>query len=1241
MRRWGKWLVLLLVIVAALYLLLATRLGLQLALAVARTYAPGEIRVARFEGSWLGPLQLQELEYRTDGQFYRIGRLHLDWRPAALLQGRLDIAELEVEGVTAELGPVVARPEPESASFTPNFSLPLAIRIRTLDIRAVEIRRSGQPLLQFDGVRLVAQGEADRLQLGSLELVLPQGRLEASGEIGLVEQASTQLALQWSAELEPLHTLSGKARLTGDWRRLQLDYALEQPAPATLQLRLQQPFDALRWQALVELPQGSPRAFSAKWPDLQLMARIEASGDLQGAELQAQLTTDAGADALYPLHVQARVRDQGDGWRLDNARLQQPDTGGELRIAGHGLYGGFSQLNLDWTDLRWPPLPATESATSPAGHLEWSGTPQAYQVQLDTGIQGGGLPATNWQLQGHGDLEQLQFDTLQVAALDGRITGQGALHWAPELRWQVSLAAEGLNPGVLQADWPGKLAAQVQLEGGMRGALLHQQLLLKRLDGTLRGYPVQGQGQLALEGETVRVQKLELRSGTAQLNLDAQLDQRWQGNWQLRIPDLAMLVPAGKGQLQGQGTLSGPREFPRVTARLQGQNLAGGELGLGALEATLDWDAARDGNWQLDLEAQELSSGTLQLASLSAGVEGTARQHRLALQAAGDGIGLQLGMRGRWQEGQWQGQVTQADWSYPLLGQWNLVQAADLSLGPAGDHLALLCWQREQSRLCLQGAGDREQGWDSEVSLAQLPLQWLAFSLPPGHRVDGNLEGRMQAHLQADGRPATGEFELALSPGQVRFGSDADQTLPYRGGQVTGQLAQDRLELALQLALAGTDRVEGGGTLSGLWGPAPRVDLRLQGDIRELALVEAFSDEVEAVQGHLRLDARLLGTLPQPALSGRLNLEQGRLILPVAGLRLEALQLALEASDAAHVDIQGSVRSGPEGQLQVSGTLELPDNGDWRLRLRAQGQQFLAVDIPEYQVRVSPDLRLDARPQQVRLDGEIEVPYARLRPRDFSGAVAPSSDVVRVGEGREPVEQSPWQIFTDVQLRLGEDVQFNGFGLRGFVGGRLALHDEPQRLTTARGVLSVRDGRYKAYGQDLKIDTGRVLYNDSLLDNPGLDIKAARHVGEITAGIRVGGQLREPEVTLYSDPALSESDTLSYLLLGRPVQQASGSEGAALMQAASAAGLGGSERLAAQIGERFGLDEVEIGGGDSFDEAALLVGKYLSPRLYVQYSVGLLEPISTFRARYEMSRRWTLQTETGTESGADVLYTLE
>ena len=54
-----------------------------------------------------------------------------------------------------------------------------------------------------------------------------------------------------------------------------------------------------------------------------------------------------------------------------------------------------------------------------------------------------------------------------------------------------------------------------------------------------------------------------------------------------------------------------------------------------------------------------------------------------------------------------------------------------------------------------------------------------------------------------------------------------------------------------------------------------------------------------------------------------------------------------------------------------------------------------------------------------------------------------------------------------------------------------------------------------------------------------------------------------------------------------------------------------------------------------------MVGKYLSPRLYVTYGVGLFEPISTFKIRYILGRDWTLQAEQGEGTSADFLYTVE
>jgi len=54
-----------------------------------------------------------------------------------------------------------------------------------------------------------------------------------------------------------------------------------------------------------------------------------------------------------------------------------------------------------------------------------------------------------------------------------------------------------------------------------------------------------------------------------------------------------------------------------------------------------------------------------------------------------------------------------------------------------------------------------------------------------------------------------------------------------------------------------------------------------------------------------------------------------------------------------------------------------------------------------------------------------------------------------------------------------------------------------------------------------------------------------------------------------------------------------------------------------------------------------VLGKYLSPRLYVSYGISLIEEINTLKLRYTIGDRWTLSVESGSETGADVEYRIE
>jgi len=225
-----------------------------------------------------------------------------------------------------------------------------------------------------------------------------------------------------------------------------------------------------------------------------------------------------------------------------------------------------------------------------------------------------------------------------------------------------------------------------------------------------------------------------------------------------------------------------------------------------------------------------------------------------------------------------------------------------------------------------------------------------------------------------------------------------------------------------------------------------------------------------------------------------------------------------------------------------------------------------------------------------------------------------------------------------VTVKLGDDVKLAGFGLDGAIGGDLAVNQRPGRVATGTGTLNV-SGTYKAYGQDLKIESGRLLFAGTSLDNPGLDIRAVRTIvgsngGEalgdvIKAGLQVRGTALVPVLTVFSEPSMEQSEALSYLITGKPLSGLKSGEGDMLGSAARALGSASGDLLAKGIGARTGLD-VGVSDSSALGGSAFTVGKYLSPKLYLSYGVGLFAPGEVVSLKYLFNKRWNFEAQNAT-----------
>src|SRR5690606_205931 len=134
---------------------------------------------------------------------------------------------------------------------------------------------------------------------------------------------------------------------------------------------------------------------------------------------------------------------------------------------------------------------------------------------------------------------------------------------------------------------------------------------------------------------------------------------------------------------------------------------------------------------------------------------------------------------------------------------------------------------------------------------------------------------------------------------------------------------------------------------------------------------------------------------------------------------------------------------------------------------------------------------------------------------------------------------------------------------------------------------------------------GKLIWSNALAGDPLLDIRAEREIGEVTAGVQVNGRASAPQASVWSNPAMSQSEALAYLTLGRPLPSLSSREMQQVDVAKSALNTGVG-LLTAQLGARIGLDDAGVSNSRALGGEVLGVGKYLSPKLYVSYGVSLL-----------------------------------
>lgn len=909
----------------------------------------------------------------------------------------------------------------------------------------------------------------------------------------------------------------------------------------------------------------------------------------------------------------------------------------DARIQASGRYAGKTlDADLTWNQLQWP-LQGEPRIQSPAGQLRFAGQPEAYRYRLQTELmaeQGQG----RLQASGEGDLQSTTIQALELQVADAAISGEANLSWQPALRADGRFDVSQFDPSIISAQWPGRINGEISAQSVLADGVAQTRFDLRITDSTLRKYPLRADVAGTLRGRQLLLDEAQVVSGDTRVQAQGRLTPPFDVAFKLDSSNLNSLHPQMRGRLKMQAAFTGDAGQFNLDANAQARRLQFAQWFVDELSLSADVDSAKASS--LKLQANKLR-GPLSIQTLEVEGRGVEDDHRWDVAAQSEDAELSLALQGGIDrtKKRWNGRLQSAQLRPVELDAWTLESPAELHAGVGAIDLKPACWQSNLGRACARFESGKQKA-KAAFRLEELQLASLNPLLPEPWRIEGQLAGRGVVDLE---QGAIRQARADLHSQQLRLLLDQEAVLVSEAGNIVVEDQQGVTTAALDFPL-GSGLLRANARL----GKHPQAALRPLSadatiDLQDLRFLQLLSAELSAVSGSIRGDLNWSGTLQQPRAQGALKLQDAAFALQTPDIEIKQFNAALISQTPGPMQLEARARSG-EGTIELAGDIDL-ESARPSADLRIRGESFQAAGLPELKAWVSPDLRLKLADRHLDIEGELLVPKARIRPISIEGGIAPSSDQIIVQGAQTQVATASQTWAADVTLKLGEDVRFDGYGLKTDLTGSVRAIEKPGRPQRGRGELQLVDGRYKAYGQNLKIETGRLLFNGGPLSEPAVELRALRKPTEdVEVGVYVRGTLDEPEFSLFSTPAMPRERQLSWLVLGRPLDSAvAGDERAMLSNAALSLGLSGTDRIAQNISSGLGLDQLSIGAapGEDAEQARLTVGKYLSPKIYVSYGVGLFQPGQVFKLLYDLGRGFKLATESGVHSGGDLLYSLE
>jgi translocation and assembly module TamB len=517
------------------------------------------------------------------------------------------------------------------------------------------------------------------------------------------------------------------------------------------------------------------------------------------------------------------------------------------------------------------------------------------------------------------------------------------------------------------------------------------------------------------------------------------------------------------------------------------------------------------------------------------------------------------------------------------------------------------------------------------------------------------ISGLLTATAHVEGTTAAPEVQSKLAITNGAVDTTAFQSLTgdfgYRDNRLTVNATLDA-QPGAQLTAAGFWPVALG-KAEGEAGNQP-VDLQVKSTPIGLGLLQPLlTNHITSMTGTGQFNVHVTGTPRAPRVDGSVEVANAAFQVPPAGTSYAGGTARIRFDGERMLIDQFVIQDDDQHQLTIEGGAEVSNGRALRavdLRIVTEDMHLLRNELGE--LTLDADLKTTGALSALEMTGEAKVergrleidrlleqftttaystkPHSAAEPGGSPEAAAPTDGVPApagaespaAADGREtPADQvaeavsgTPYDNATiKVRLEIPDDLVLRARNLRPTpesiglgstnltLGGNLTLEKAPRGSLTVLGGVQVVRGFYDFQGRRFDIARGSELeFHGGQPINPALNVTATREISAVRTEVGLRGTAREPQIRLSSYPPLDESDILSLIVFGQPVNALGEAQRVNLAQRAGNLALGAiAGPLAESVGEALNLDLFEIRAEGEGGVPELALGSQVGEHVYI------------------------------------------